>query len=388
MTIVRDSRGMKNGLNQIAIKLLANDKGKFFTLIIGITFAVFLIMQMTSVFSGLMYRTSATIVNIGAKMWVMDPSVNIQMDNIPLPDYILDAVRSIPGVKYAVPIYSGAGLVKLSSGRYQSTNIIGLDDATLFGRPRMLTGNIYNIYNNDAYIISKDAEFPKFDNPALGTLFEINDHRGVIVGTAKALVSGLFGTPTLYTTFRRATSSLPISRFTMSYVLVEPKNLDKIKAIKKQVKSLGYVALTQEEFIAQNKNYYLYKTGLGTNIFMMTIISFVVGLSIAGQTFYTFVLENLEEFGALKAIGAKKNELIQMIFVQSAIVGFLGYGFGVLLSCVLIALAKLRLPEYASIVTFQNLGIAFVLVLVIIVFSSYFGIKKVINIDPFDIFRG
>ena len=93
-------------------------------------------MQMTSVFSGVMHRSAATIINIGAKMWVMDPSVNIQSDNIPMPDYILDAVKSIKGVKYAVPLYSGTGLVKLNDGNYQSATIIGLDDATLFGRPQ------------------------------------------------------------------------------------------------------------------------------------------------------------------------------------------------------------------------------------------------------------
>ena len=43
---------------------------------------------------------------------------------------------------------------------------------------------------------------------------------------------------------------------------------------------------------------------------LMTVISFIVGLSISGQTFYTFILENLEKFGALKAIGAKSHELV------------------------------------------------------------------------------
>lgn len=377
-----------DGLLQVAIKLLANDRGKFFTLIIGITFAVFLMMQMTSVFSGVMYRTAATIYNVGAKMWVMDTSVNIQSDNIPMPDYILYAVKSIKGVKYASPLYSGTGLVKLSDGRYQSANIIGLDDATLFGRPYVIKGNIYNIYNNDAYIVIKDAEYHKLNNPEIGTTFEVNDYRGVIVGVGKALVNGLFGTPTLYTTYNRAISDLPQTRFTISYILVEPKSLQDIAYIKEQVKALGYIAMTQDEFVNQNKNYYLYQTGLGTNVLIMTLISFVVGLSIAGQTFYTFVLENIEEFGALKAIGAKKNELIRMIFFQSAVVGFLGYGFGVLLSSILIALAKLRLPEYASLVTYDNLSLSFFMVLLIIVFSSYLGIRKVIHIDPFDIFRG
>ena len=124
------------------------------------------------------------------------------------------------------------------------------------------------------------------------------------------------------------------------------------------------------------------------NILIMTLISFIVGLSVAGQTFYTFVLENLDKFGALKAIGAKKSDLIQMILFQSAVVGFLGYGFGVLLSSLVIALAKLRMANYASIVTAGNLSFSFFMVLLIIAFSSYIGIRKVLKIEPFDIFRG
>ena len=57
--------------------------------------------------------------------------------------------------------------------------------------------------------------------------------------------------------------------------------------------------------MSQTKSFYIYQTGLGTNLLIMTVISFIVGLSISGQTFYTFILENLERFGALKAIGAK-----------------------------------------------------------------------------------
>ncbi len=55
-----------------------------------------------------------------------------------MPDYVLDAVRSIDGVKYAVPLYSGAALLKLRDGTYQAANVIGLDDTSLFGRPQVI----------------------------------------------------------------------------------------------------------------------------------------------------------------------------------------------------------------------------------------------------------
>jgi len=96
------------GILNIAYKLLVNDRAKFAALLVGITFAVFLMIQMTSLFSGVLSRASATVLNIGADIWVMDPAVQTVASSIPMPDYVLDEVRSIPGVKFAVPLYSGA----------------------------------------------------------------------------------------------------------------------------------------------------------------------------------------------------------------------------------------------------------------------------------------
>ena len=116
------------GILRLGYKLLVNDRAKFVALLVGVTFAVFLMIEMTSLFSGALYRASATVINIGAKIWVMDPAVQTVANTIPLPDYVLDEVRSIQGVKYAVPLYSGGALVKLADGAYQSVNVVGLDD--------------------------------------------------------------------------------------------------------------------------------------------------------------------------------------------------------------------------------------------------------------------
>jgi len=376
------------GILKLAYKLLVNDKAKFTALLVGITFAVFLMIAMTSMFAGVLNRSSATVINIGAPMWVMDPAVQTVANTIGMPDYVLDAVRSMRGVNYAVPLYSGGALVKLADGTYQSVTVVGLDDTSLFGRPKLIEGKIEDIYGENAFIVVKDPEFPKLGNPRMGTEFQINDNRGVIVGIAKVTSSGLFGVPTLYTTYYRALQYIPNPRFTISYVLVEPKTAADIANIKRQVQALGYLALTKDEFIDRISRFYEFQTGMGTNILIMTVMSFIVGLSISGQTFYTFVLENLEKFGALKAIGAKSRELVLMILFQASFTALTGYGLGIGLCVFIIMLAKFRLPDYAAMIIYGNLAIAFVMVGIIAAVSSYFGVRKVLRIEPFEIFRG
>ena len=159
-------------------------------------------------------------------------------------------------------------------------------------------------------------------------------------------------------------------------------------SIQRQVAKLGYVAFTKDQFNSQIADYYTYKTGIGTNILLMTVISFIVGLSISGQTFYTFVLENLDKFGALKAIGAQGRELVYMILFQAGFTGLVGFGLGVGLCALLITVARLRMPDYAAVITFPNIALAFVMTVVIAGVSSFIAARRVLSIDPFEIFRG
>ena len=127
---------------------------------------------------------------------------------------------------------------------------------------------------------------------------------------------------------------------------------------------------------------------MGTDILLMTVISFVIGLSISGQAFSSFIIETLEKFGALEAIGAKGRELVLMILFMASFTALCGYGLGIGLVTLIISLARYRLPSYAAMITFGNLGMALVMVALIAGISSFLGVRKVLRIEPFDIFRG
>jgi putative ABC transport system permease protein len=87
-------------------------------------------------------------------------------------------------------------------------------------------------------------------------------------------------------------------------------------------------------------------------------------------------------------MGAKCHELVAMILFQARFTALTSYGLGIGLCAGLISLARLRLPDYAAIITYGNLALAFGMVVVIAVMSSYLGIRRVLRIEPLDIFRG
>lgn len=173
------------GILRIGYKLLVNDRAKFSALLVGLTFSVFLMMQMTAMFAGILTRAYSTVTNIGAPMWVMDPAVNTPTAVIALPDYLLDAVRSMEQVEYAVPVFIGNAQARLADGTYQIVSVVGLDDTSLYGRPELEQGAIEALYGENAFIVVHDSEFSKLGSPTLGTEFELNDHRGTVVGIAR-----------------------------------------------------------------------------------------------------------------------------------------------------------------------------------------------------------
>ena len=100
--------------------------------------------------------------------------------------------------------------------------------------------------------------------------------------------------------------------------------------IKQRVTAAGYLALTKEEFIAKISNFYMFQTGIGTNMLLMTVISFIVGLSISGPDLLH--LHHREPRQVRRAQGDRRQGAASsssMILFQASFVALTGYGLGV-----------------------------------------------------------
>jgi putative ABC transport system permease protein len=141
----------------VAWRMLTGDRAKYLSLVVGLAFAVLLITQQGSIFTGIMTRTFAMVTDIAAaRVWVMDPGVQYPDDLKPMKDSDLSRVRDVPGVDWAVPLFKSNGRARTADGSFQTVFVFGLDAATLLGGPsKFLEGELTDLWQPDAVVVGR-----------------------------------------------------------------------------------------------------------------------------------------------------------------------------------------------------------------------------------------
>jgi putative ABC transport system permease protein len=217
----------------------------------------------------------------------------------------------------------------------------------------------------------------------------MNDRRAVVVGICR--VTPPFQTfPVIYTRYSQAVQFMPPQRNTLSFILAKAEPGRQPQELSQRIsQQTGLKALTWDEFFWLNIGYYIENTGIPVNFGITVTLGFIVGGAIAGQTFYLFTLENLRQFGSLKAMGVTNLRLIGMILLQASIVGIMGYGIGLGASALFFELtersgqADLRgmwVPWQVAVIAAGAVGL-------IIVLSSLLSLRRVLVLEPAMVFR-
>jgi putative ABC transport system permease protein len=384
-------------MSWIAMKMLMGDKAKYIGIIAGLTFAALLIAQQASIFCGLLYRTTAQVQDVvDADIWVMDPGMEYIDELKAMTDNSVLQVRGVPDVEWAVRLYKGIARLKLEPdpryplGTFQQVILLGLDDGVMVGAPRQITlGSLSDLRKPDAVIMDEDGY--KYLWPGepyrIGREFEMNDHRALLVGLCKS--SPTFQTfPVVFTRYRQAMNFVPPERRLLSFVLAVPKaGVSPTEAARSIKAQTGLLALTKDQFAWQTIWYYMKRTGIPMNFGITVFLGFVVGCAIAGQTFYTFTIENLPQFGSLKAMGVSNGRLIGMVLLQGMVVGFIGYGLG-LGAAALFGESARSSGKLAFYMVWPVPLITAAAIFVIVFLSAMFSIRRVLTLEPAVVFRG
>ncbi len=376
---------------QTAIKMLLNDRSKYLLLVSVLAFSTFLITQQIAIFFGVMLRTTSTLNNIRAPIWVVDPNVVHIAGVVPIKDTDLTRVASVQGVSTATPLYYARHQVKLNNGKLSTMEIFGVETATLTGAPAtMIEGDIKSLWQPNGIIV--DQYGLKLLSKASKKNIKINDTISIryqelkIVGICKVNSLSFFGDPIGYTTYETA-KKISNSNRTLSFILVTPMtNINIADLTKKITEETGLLAYTHKELLWSTMIWYCRNTVIPIAIATTVAIGIIVGIAVAGQTFYAFITENLDSIGALKAMGINNRLLCLMLILQAITVGSLGYGIGVGFATLFgfYALQHLTIPYHLPyIVPF----VIFFAILCICMTAAWIGIRKINRLTVAEVFR-
>ena len=375
---------------EIALKMLFGERAKYAILVSGICFATILMTQGLSFFFGILGFSYATAKNIRAPIWVVDPLVQQVDENQPLRDTDVNRVRSVEGVLWAAPLYIGGTQAKLLGGgaTYQVT-LAGLDADTLAGAPKMITGSILDLRQPQSVVVDEGfverIQEERGKELKLGDVFEMNDRRAVIVGIAKSS-EGPNGSSYVFTTWDRAKEYAPGQRQMLTHILATAApGWSEEEVTRAITRETGLKAVSEARLKQMSSESMITNSPLPYFVGLLVGVGFVIGLGISGQTFYGFVLENTRHLGALKAMGASNSKLAQMIIVQAAIVGLVGFGVGVgVMSGFFSLLPEGRAP---LVLLWQIPLIVFAAVTLICMVAALLCVWRVSRIEPGIVFR-
>ncbi|NRA56817.1 MAG: ABC transporter permease [Phycisphaerales bacterium] len=376
-----------------ALRMLLGDKTKLLGLIFGVAFSTLLICQQVSIFFGLLGRASSVVNDVReANVWVMDPSVKTIDAPFPLRDTELGRVRGVEGVAWAVPFFKSTVQVRTRGGNLETAIILGIDDATLVGVPdTFIMGSIEDLAQPDAIAVNPAGFRLLFPGSELdlGRTIEINDRRAkivAIVDASPAFAANL----SIFTRYSLATQYTNNGRNQLSFVIAKSADGEDPEAVAAAIaQQTGLKSVTSDQFRIESIMYILANTGIPVSFGTVVILGAIIGVAIVGLTFNQFIMENLKQYAALKAIGVKNTRLLAMTVAQATFVGVIGYGLGLGAAAAFFSNTSRKVDALRGFYLLPEVAIGVAIAAVVIVFlSTLLSMRRVLVVDPATVFRG
>lgn len=372
---------------RIGLRMALHDRAKFAAALIGVVFAVLLSNQQAATFLAILNRNVMVVdANPDVDIWITPPDTEILQPGKLLSQAPLNQARGTPGVAWAEPILIGGATISLPQGGSEQAVLIGTRGPMWKGGPfNLVAGSVGALAEPDSMIF-EDSDREKFGGLNLGSVREVNGRRIKVVGFTWGLVP--FG-PSSYAfaDFDLARQLMHTDADQSSVILVGvAKGADPARVARELRKRMGTEQVsTSSEFRHVLVHYMLTKTPIGVVLGSSTVIGLLVGFVMVALTMFSAVLDNLREFGTLKALGATTRDLVVLLWVQAVMYGLIGSALGSVLVGYVAAATRsaqiaMQLPPLLLLLTS---GVAVMMCVV----ASSVAVLRVRKIEPAMVFR-
>ena len=364
----------------LAWRNLVQSRTQFFLGVGGVALALLLMLALDALLAGSEDDLVAYINQSGADIFVAQEGVkNMHMAASAITWRDMRLASHAAGVASASPILYTTSVVDTGQADVLSY-IIGFNPDEALGGPQSVVAGLSDLKRDEAIIDQAVARSQGLD---LGDTIDILGHTFTIVGLTKGLTN-LINSVTFihledFQTLRGGDA--------ISYALlkVEPGYDPAQVAEAIMTRNGDILALTRSEFSREERQ--IIKDMSVEVLAIMNLAGLLIGLAVTALTLYTSTLRKRQEYGVLKAIGAKNGRLYSVVIAQA----FLSLALGFVAAIGLVWLLGQGLPLIAPGVamTLTQTGMLRVLLasLIIGVVSALAPAWQMARLDPAQVFR-
>jgi putative ABC transport system permease protein len=369
----------------VAWRMMFHNKLKMAGTLIGVVFAVILSNQQAGTFMGLIKKNTMFVDYSGADLWIVPPSTLTLQASKPMGISALYTARATPGVAWAEPLLYAGAAIQLPAGGSEPIQFVGTAAPRFAGGPWNVVAGTRESLMLPNTMVFEDSERERLGGLNLGSVREVSGTKVRVGGITWGLLP--FGPSFAFAEYELARRMLRVDQDQTHFVLLglapgaDPEAVKSaIMARAPEVKVLG-----REEFRGMIVSFLLRRTPIGITFGTSTLFALIVGFVIVSLSMFSSVVDNIREFGTLKAIGATNGDLAKIVVTQSITFALMGSLIG--LAAVTRIAAAIRSPKLAIQLPPQMLiGTTVVMVLMCVAASSL-AVLRLRKVEPGMVFR-
>ena len=374
------------GRVHIGLSMLLHDKKRLLLSSGGIAFAVIIMFLQLGFFNGI-NDSQANIARLINADLVMLHKNRTHLNKWNAFDPVkLSQVVALPEVADGIPIYKdGAGLKNPQTDQVKRIIIYAFPpESRPFELPD-LTPELQEALKIPGNVLFDSRSRDIYGRFSLGDTLTVNEKPFTLAGEV-TLGPNLINDGTLLMSAGSWVGSGASNRQEMALLRLEPGQ-DKAAAIARVRANLpeDIIVLTPAELAQREIMYTVINAPVGAIFGVGLIVSLFIGTVICYQVLFNEVFDNLSQYATLKAMGFGPRYLIAIILEEAlslAVAGFLP-GLAVSWWTYSVVADHTRLIMY---LTPERIGLIFAMALTMCVIAGLLAMRKVLKVDPADLF--
>lgn len=365
---------------RLAILNLLHDKVRFAVTVIGIAFSVFLMAFQACLLGGFERAAGAIINATDGEIWITARGVrSFDMGSF-LPERFRDLAYSTNDVLSVNRLVAGFANFHRPDGQSTDVMLVGADEGV---GPRVPLPS--QNFSGDSLAVDYTAR-DLLGLSALPVDVELEHHRTTVTKYANG-----FGTflccAYAFANYDTAIKALDYPPDQTMYLVVKINPGSNPRTVRDDLRGKlpETDVWTKAEFAHRSQMFWLTQTGAGAALMGAAFLGFIVGSVIVSQTIYATTMENLEEYATLKAIGATKLMVCNIVLLQALSAGVAGciVGLACVSPCVKLVLGAIPWLYVPWWIYPWSAG----LTLVMCTIAPITSVRRALFVDPARVFR-